>query len=216
MRNCLALLVLACAPLFAEASITYTGSLSSTDAVIDGVGAWVTTATVPATISWTISENTNGTWHYDYAFSAYKYGVSHLIIETSPTFTMQNVTNAHGPFDDLLVKTNTPQMGSPSMPGNLYGLRFDSMNGTTVDVSFDSDRAPTWGDFYAKGGQCGAWNESFIQTDPTQPAANGSVGNKILVPGTVSTVPEPATLLLLTMGGIALLARRKRLGQNLN
>ena len=58
------------------------------------------------------------------------------------------------------------------MPGPVHGIKFEAAGGadlTTATLSFDSDRVPVWGDFYAKGGQGTLWNTGFLTADPTDP-----------------------------------------------
>jgi hypothetical protein len=136
--------------------------------------------------------------------------VSHFILETSETFTEDNIFNLSSPGTGVEVGAFSSGGGNPSMPTNVYGIKFDSTAGTNVTISFDSDRDPVWGDFYAKCGATGGtqntvWNEGFASVDPVSPVQNGTIDNHILVP---NTVPEPMTVALLGLGGIFI--RRKR------
>ena len=79
------------------------------------------------------------------------------------------------------------------------------MESTTLTVSFDSDRAPVWGDFYAKNGtdtegtDIYLYNSGFSIADPLVPAASGSEQNHLLVPDTVA-VPAPGAVFLGSVG----------------
>jgi len=196
----------------ASASPLYSGQLSSADGGLIGTGAWVDTPATPATIAWSITDNANGTYHYQYTLTPSDVGgISHVIIETSANFTSNDIKNASGSFQLGLWSPDTGN-SNPNMPDDVYGLEF-----TSGTISFDSDRLPVWGDFYAKGGKNGGdgqnsiWNAGFTSPEfnPGNPPANGSVGNEILVPDSAN-VPEPATISLLGAGLAGLIFVRRR------
>ncbi|MFI4911220.1 MAG: PEP-CTERM sorting domain-containing protein [Sedimentisphaeraceae bacterium JB056] len=191
------------------------GFLVSDQGELEGTGFWVDGTGIndwtPARIDWEVTDNGNSTWHYEYTLSVYGADVSHFILETSETFTESNIFNLSAPGTGVELGTFVPDSGNPSMPGSVYGIKFDSTSGTEVTISFDSDRDPVWGDFYAKCGNTGGtqntvWNEGFLTTDPISAATDGTLSNHILVP---DTVPEPATLALLGLGGMLIRRRRK-------
>ena len=74
-----------------------------------------------------------------------------------------------------------------------------------------------WGDFYAKGGSdsfvhntsLGANVLNLYDYDATPADDSGNALSKILVP---DTVPEPATVGLLALSGVALVRRVRRVG----
>ena len=216
----LAVLVVAAAPVAA-----FTGSLSSSNSEINGTGFWVNQSLlppaeqpnwIPATINWTVTQNINQSWHFDYVLSVYRAEVSHFVLETSQSFTNQDIFNLQGHSGAVNVGWHNVGPGNPSIPSNVYGIKFDSTVGTNLHVSFDSWRAPVWGDFYSKCGNVGgtqntAWNAGFstTDTDPISPAANGSLLNHILVPDT-TVVPEPGSMMALGAGIIAMLASTRR------
>jgi len=193
---------------FAPAANAYVGTLSSASGEINGTGSWINPG--PTTISWEVTDNVTS-WHYKYTLTVPAKDVSHFILETSPAFDATDIFNESGPFTSTEIKLHTAAQGSPDMPDNLFGIRFDNTWGTTMVIEFDSLRVPVWGDFYAKNGgnpAIQAWNAGFTasDTDPDDPIGNGSVGNHLLVPDT--RIPEPATLALMAAGALALLRRR--------
>ena len=215
---CIACLMLCALGVHSFGVVSYNGSLAIPPAAgteLDGTGPW---SFGDSTIEWTVTDNENGTWHYQYDLSVPAADISHFIIEASPSFEVDNLFNLNFPGTSYELETHlSGSAGNPSLPDNIYGPKFDIGDPGSVDpehtsiiVSFDSDRAPIWGDFYAKCGNVGGtqntlWNEGFLLDDPLDPAGDGSVLNHILVP---DTIPEPATLALLGLGGL-LLKRKK-------
>lgn len=215
---------------------SYSGSLSGADGGLLGTGSWldkllVTPAADQAgwfepSLSWTVSQNQDSSWRYNYTLSVYKKGISHLIVEASPSFSSINIWNANGPFSGVEIQDYQPGGSSnPNMPGAIHGIKFDSTNGTTVNVQFDSDRMPVWGDFYSKGGKDSdtkawntVWNAGFTSAlphlDPVAPAANGSYLGHLLVPDTfpfpTPVVPEPASFVCLAAGLMGILGFKSR------
>jgi hypothetical protein len=189
-------------------AVLYSGSLSSQTGQIDGVGGWIDPG--HTTIEWQVWDNPDFSWHYEYTLTVPQSDVSHFIIELSESATADHIFNLQGPFAGTEVKLHSgPSSGNPDMPGDLFGIKFDGVTGTTVSLSFDAWRMPVWGDFYAK---CGAtppnqaWNMGFLNTDPPDPPSSGTIDNHILVPDTY--IPEPVTLLLLALGTVALKKKR--------
>jgi hypothetical protein len=222
--------VLACVVSSANA---FTGSLSGpSGGGISGTG----TGWWPATFSWTVTQNQDASWTYNYTFSSTKKSISHLTIEVSPSFTMNDIIAGSfkvlkGSVGDIEIDDFQPHHGSnPGMPGNLYGIKFDSAEGyedestglVTLQISFDSFRQPVWGDFYAKNGKTSgvantAFNSGFASqdVDPLNAPSDGSVDFHILRPDTLSSnppVPEPSSLVGLggTLFGSLVFLRRRR------
>lgn len=203
---------------------TFSGSLTGDGGGITATDGWDDAAT---TFSWEVTDNSDGTWTYNYVFDIPRKDISHLIIEVSDSFTLENYLS--GPTPDLQTYSSTTQGSSnPGMPDLLYGLKFEAPDETgTFEIEFVSDRAPVWGDFYSKDGkdQQGtidvfAFNTGFgdPDSDPNDPPANGSVGFHILVPDTFTeppnggpVIPAPAAALLSTLGaGFVNILRRRR------
>ena len=114
-------------------------------------------------------------------------------------------------------KTWSPDNNSNAgLPGVIYGLKWNFNNALAVTISIHTDRAPMWGDFYAKDGFYGkdgkdnnngeaqwvyAYNSMFGMSTNSL-IGNGNAGGFVLVPDTTPTpaVPEPGTLILLAAG----------------
>ena len=173
----------------------YTGSLSTdggADGLLSGVGqSWGT----GSTLSWIVDTEAVGGVSYQYTLTVDNVpaaGISHFSLEVSDAFEAADVLS-----DDwagsLLVGLMSPDPGSPSLPSAFRAIKFDdNPNGKTVTVSLLSTRLPVWGDFYAKGGDSNElWNAGFgvddsvlPYLDPTDPPANGSIRDHLLVPDT--------------------------------
>jgi len=186
---------------------TYTGSLTS-GAGITGTGAWADNLT----LSWTVDDTTNpGFWTYTYEFQdndpTQPKNLSHLIIEVSASFTASDIQADTPDVSGDSPKTfDSSDPSNPSIPGPIYGLKWNADDGTDFTATLVTARAPVWGDFYAKDGKTdqvdnAAWNTGFLDADPLDAPANGSLDDHLLVPDTYTTpVPEPGTLLLLGTG----------------
>jgi len=189
-------------------------------------------------ISWTIVPEA-GNLRYTYTISnadgsiPTTPGLSHWVLEVSPIMTEQNLSQFI--FSSTVPIKDGPQLwsadptpdptdpghnnGNPNLPADLYGIEFDLCRNSPYTFSFLSTQIPVWGDFYAKDGAPGneghivatAW-DSGIGTDPTLLTTDFSLW--IPVPDTFSggggQIPEPSSLLLLTLGGCGVLASRLR------
>ncbi|MCE5197942.1 MAG: hypothetical protein ABFD54_18065 [Armatimonadota bacterium] len=211
----------------ALAAIQYSGSLQAPKTNgLDGTGYWVN-AENPVTFSWLVSEVgvQNGAilWNYAYTISAPAGASSHVIIELSDGFTVNDISNIRfngTPIEECVYDDDTSrweisnfsQGGSnPYMKDGLFGIKINTPNDNSnliTTYSFDSTHAPVWGDFYSKDGMANsnvfntAWNEGFLRTDPTADPTNGSIDNHILRPDTVEqpSVPEASSMLLGALG----------------
>lgn len=207
---------------------SYSGSLSvsggSGDGLLVATAQWNNPAT---TLSWVVDDTTTpGKWHYQYTFSVPTKAISHMLLEVSdadpgPAFTLDNLfsptTNpANWISFPVIIQLWTDQQGNPGLPGPMYGMKLNNaFAATTVVISFDSDRMPVWGDFYAKsGGQPVpiVYNNGFLLADPAVGPHNGSEQDHLLVPdSTMTVIPVPGAMLLAAIGtGFAGWLRRRR------
>lgn len=199
-----------------------------------GTGAW---AEGPTTFSWLVTQETpDSPWHYRYILNLPSMDVSHLILETSENFEPSNMWNVSFPGSTLEFDDDFGTGGNPNIPGGIGGVKFDSTQGVdNVVFEFDSDRAPVWGDVYAKGGgriKNSLWNEGFNPNELPGSAADpqfavfdgGSLDGHILVPDSYFSppppppppsdvpIPEPLTAvgLLVSIGFLGSHIRRRR------
>lgn len=214
--------VLVCASA-APAAVIYTGELTweAAESEIDAEAAWADPVTK---VEWTVEKTGPVEWTYTYVFTVPTKEISHLIIEVSENLTSIDGIVSNVPLDASgigLFDVDGPGESNPNLPDDLYGLKFDlGEAATSIEISFSINRDPIWGDFYMKDGKddgtdVTAFNAGFTagDTDP-DPFVFGPdsdlVTDHILVP---DTIPEPATLGIIVLGGVAALIRsRKRFG----
>ena len=181
-------------------------------------------------IRWNITLNA-GVYSYEYRF----YGVgspqsvSHVSMMSSDTCEQNQlacVRNANRSIEwgwnpRGIDGAEWPNSTAGTYPDNYtyYGPRFQFTGDPLTDgfgsyylLTFDSDRAPMWGDVFIKGG---ASNYAYnVGLDGNRGSAN--IGDFIAVPNTTSTttstVPEPSTYVLMAAGlaGLGLAARRRK------
>lgn len=222
------LLVALAMPVHAQAT-SFTGTLTAADGGLMGSGSWLDKDLLQPslragwfapTITWAVTRNDNGLWDYAYSLSVYRNAISHFILEVSPTFQRGNMWAEDGNFGAIELGSYESGTANPNMPSGLYGVKFEETTGTTVNISFTSNRMPVWGDFYAKDGvTAGAanavWNSGFTAPDydPQSPAHSGSYMGHLLVPDTVEgpgPVPEPSSMAAFAMGLTTLVGLLRR------
>jgi hypothetical protein len=100
-----------------------------------------------------------------------------------------------------------PGPSNPGFPGgaSLVGVKFDELPDGTLSISFESNRAPVYGDFYLKGGV-----DSFAYNDGLADHDSENLMDFIARPNGGVSVPEPGFVLLLG-GCLVGLALKRRL-----
>lgn len=171
------------------------------------------------TVSWVITNPVAGTWHYSYTFSGTVttggLGLAHMILDAS-----DNCVNvAAGTLADPNCITNpsvsiTPgeYSSAPSNPNfptgaDIIGVSFAGGPALPVTITFDSDRAPVYGDFYLRvASSTTAYNNGLGHE-----ATSTLLSDFIARPG--DGTPEPGTALLM-LAGVLLVGLGKLLGFN--
>jgi hypothetical protein len=219
LRSALALLIVAGLAVAPATASVITGSLTTSNGGITAGGNY-TNANGGFVISWTITNNGNGTWTYQYNFNRLNGGlvvgpgVSHIILELSPNFTQADLISTGSTIQTTTLGTFGAGPSNPGWPGGtLGGVKFDTTSNPS-GITFTTNREPMWGSFYVKGGSSSfAYNADFNgpvvnKLDYTNPAvdSNGNPLRMILVP---DTIPTPGALVALGLGGLVA-ARRRR------
>lgn len=186
---------------------------------IAATGAWAGASPAGFKIEWEVTAITGG-FHYEYDISDAGGGglnkdLSHIILQISNDAVLADFSNFSTPYttgDPTPYSTSGSSGSNPNMPNPIYGFKFTPTTDpekALFTIEFDSTRAPTWGNFYAKDGNAGpvtAWNLGLA--DPSSTNAYAFIS----VPDTKTVVPLPGALLLLGGGLVRLAAysRRKR------
>jgi hypothetical protein len=205
---------------------TITGSLStpSNEGLISGGISWSENEE-GLTVFWEVSRLEDHTWHYQYTFTngdgnPLKMLVSYFIVSVSDNLTYSDVFNFGGDAESYELTTFGPGPSAPGFPEDqtIWGLKIE-LGGDQLTAEFSSNRAPMWGDFYAKDGgnpKNYAYNRDLgVKVSNPHDCQNAPIdeyGNslfKVLVPDAVpEPAPEPASLSMLALGSLLLIKRR--------
>lgn len=162
-------------------ALSYTGSISNKtgDGTLIGTSLWNDDKTAnfaDVTLSWVVDSTTNaGLWTYVYTFASDEKSASHAIVELSTNFDASNIkAGTSFTAGDLDTYSATSHGNSnPGMPSPIYGAKLDSPSDSLTDVwTIVTDRAPMWGDFYAKNGKNVWWEDVIVGY--TEPIYNGN------------------------------------------
>ncbi len=168
-----------------------------------------------ASLKWAITSIVGG-YHYSYTLdtSSSQHSISHFILELSGSCVSGGVLadpncahNASAGGATLIPGTFSIGPSNPNMPGTITGLKFDgpTSNALPYILSFDSDRAPVYGDFYAKTGSPPKSGYSVFNSGQGFESSSMLVADFIARPDTtIVTSPEPESLALLAAGMAAL------------
>jgi hypothetical protein len=160
-----------------DTAAAFTGTRSVGHGLINGGGSGYD----DLTLNWSIAEKANSTFDYSYQISGFVSPVlSHFIIELSADCIANAgancVTNArvgsltaaslavfalgdwcYGASGNVGV--HCQGNSNVGLPGDILGAEFTNLPGSTrVIITFNSTRAPVWGDVYLKGGQQYVYN----------------------------------------------------------
>lgn len=133
-----------------------------------------------------------------------------------PNSCFENVAvTLGGTLDTILFGDYDFGNGNSGLPGTITGgWKVNITDGAaTFTVEFDLDRAPVWGDFYAKAGKGIINGFALYNSGCCFDLVSNNVLDFVARPDLVKvTVPDPATLALFGLGllGMRLRARRDR------
>lgn len=185
-----------------------TGTLTWESETVEVTAPWDSPETV---LTWEITSLGGSMWRYVYTFAVPEgVPVSSFYVQTSDLFGMESI---------IVSDPSNPEVDAWDLGHSmLYGIGFAKLSCFVCEFTLTSDVAPMWGSFAAKGtndadGAIDAYSNNIggVSDAPiTGPAPDGL----LLVPGAprepTGTVPEPSTLLLVSIAGAMLISRKKR------
>ena len=185
-----------------------TGTLMWESEGIEVTAPWDASETV---LTWEVTSLGGGVWSYGYTFSVPEaMPVSNFYLQTGDLFGMENIIVS----DPSNGEVDVWDLGYVV----LYGIRFEKLSCVVCEFSFTSDVAPMWGSFTADGANDAgetAFGYNVNIGDVSNVAITGPApAGLLLVPGAprepTGTIPEPSTLFLVGVAGLALFSRKKR------
>ena len=160
------------------------------------------------TVSWVITNPVAGTWLYSYTFTGTAttggQGLSHFILDTSDTCinvaagTLADPNCVTNPTWTISPSKYTASSSNPNFPAgaSITGVKFNVVGGPAlpVTITFNSDRAPVYGDFYVKVANSTTAYNHGLGNEGTSTLAS----DFIAMPGELT--PEPGTAVLMLAG----------------
>jgi hypothetical protein len=166
------------------------------------------------TVAWQITPIVGG-YHYEYTYdNGGQKNISHLLLGLSANCT--EATTSRTPSTciwNLSRAAEGPKLYKPSdpsndgLPGDLWGIKQDSVSADKLTFSFDSNRIPVWQNTYMRDGK-----DSVTHTEVFAYNSGFGTGLNFVAAPDTRVVPEPSVYAVLAGGlGLILLAiRRKR------
>lgn len=144
----------------------YSGSSSTTSGGVTGKDTYSSFQ-----IQWSITApSQNGTQYYHYVYTltdssgnALKHPQNNFLLEVSTAITSSNgtISNISPGLVESGPRTYTTANFS-TLPGSIYAIDLSTPSNPAGMYSFDSTKAPVWGDFYAQSNRNRrAYNTSF-------------------------------------------------------
>jgi hypothetical protein len=181
----------------------FTGSRSTSDGDVFAAAYWDGVKDHGFQIAWNITQS-GSTYSYEYTISGIpstllSLGLKGFILEVTDPSQKKNFTD-QDPQITLGPKLFTPGPGELNLPGDIYGIKYlDDTQPKLFEVSFDSQKAPVWGDFYAfTCNDTYAYNLGF-GTDPAMSTPAMDLVKWIPTPNG-DPVPVPSSVLLFGSG----------------
>ncbi len=180
-------------------------------------------------LNWSIVQQTSLTYVYTYTISGFSGpNLSNVILDLSDDCAVRSTAGAPLPSCIANVKidgsTAPLELGrwcfagpgcqgqsNLGLPQPIIGVKFTSIPAVnSITITFESSRAPVWGDFYLKGGQ------QYVYNLGNANHMDGNILNFVArpdtFPGDPGSAPEPANLALTAAGlaAVSLLRRRRK------
>jgi hypothetical protein len=160
-------------------------------------------------LSWNITSLSPGSWRYTYTFSNFKSpNVGYAIFELADGCDADAACISGASIDghDITGEIRAWTSTGGSTPGwpagiTLFGIKFEDLSaGPDSAITFTSNRAPVYGNFYMKGGRGYVYNAGLAG------GSSSDVNAFIARPGGISPIPEPSSVLMLFTGAAGVVA----------